>query len=80
MISASLVTFLSWFTGIVISLAGLIAGWKVVRREVVTPVFSHIVNIRQMSEMTDTLAKLLPKLDVVVKMVLPNGGRAWRTH
>lgn len=74
MISASLVTFLSWFTGIVVSLAGLIAGWKVVRREVVTPVFSHIVNIRQMSEMTDTLAKLLPKLDVVVKMVLPNGG------
>jgi PAS domain-containing protein len=74
MTSDAIITAVSWLIGVIVSMAGAIAGWKVVKREVVTPIIGHIINIRQMSEMVGTLAKLLPKIDIVVKMVLPNGG------
>jgi len=68
----------AWVAGAIISLSGLIVGYKAVHTSLVKPIIRHIVGVNEMVNMIPQFQTFfqheLPKITAACKQVQPNGG------
>lgn len=64
----------AWIGAAIISIAGFIQSAKYINKNIIVPFRTHVSNIGTVSSMAKDLSLIMPKLNVIVKMVLPNGG------